>query len=28
VTAGVREAECAAILSDFFAALRREKKKG
>jgi tRNA(adenine34) deaminase len=28
VTSGVREAECAAILSDFFAALRREKKKG
>jgi tRNA(adenine34) deaminase len=27
VTAGVREAECAAILSDFFAALRREKRK-
>lgn len=27
VTAGVREAECAAILSDFFAALRRQKKK-
>jgi tRNA(adenine34) deaminase len=28
VISGVREAECAAILSDFFAALRREKKKG
>jgi tRNA(adenine34) deaminase len=28
VTSGVSEAECAAILSDFFAALRREKKKG
>jgi len=28
VTPGVREAECASILSDFFAALRREKKKG
>jgi tRNA(adenine34) deaminase len=28
VTSGVREAECAAILSDFFAALRRGKKKG
>jgi coenzyme F420-reducing hydrogenase delta subunit len=28
VTQAVREAECAAILSDFFAALRREKKKG
>jgi tRNA(adenine34) deaminase len=28
VTSGVREEECAAILSDFFAALRREKKKG
>jgi tRNA(adenine34) deaminase len=26
VTAGVREAECAGILSDFFAALRRQKK--
>ena len=26
VTAGVRETECAAILSEFFAALRREKK--
>jgi tRNA(adenine34) deaminase len=26
VTAGVREAECTAILSDFFAALRRQKK--
>jgi len=26
VTAGVREAECAGILSDFFAALRRKKK--
>jgi tRNA(adenine34) deaminase len=28
VTSGVRDEECAAILSDFFAALRREKKKG
>jgi tRNA(adenine34) deaminase len=28
VTPAVREAECAAILSAFFAALRREKKKG
>jgi tRNA(adenine34) deaminase len=28
VTKGVREAECAAILSAFFAALRNEKKKG
>jgi tRNA(adenine34) deaminase len=28
VTSGVRKAECATILSDFFAALRREKKKG
>ena len=27
VTARVREAECAAILSDFFMALRREKRK-
>jgi len=26
VTSGVREAECAGILSDFFAALRRQKK--
>jgi tRNA(adenine34) deaminase len=26
VAGGVREAECAAILSDFFAALRRQKK--
>ena len=28
VTPSVREAECAAILSAFFAALRRAKKKG
>jgi tRNA(adenine34) deaminase len=28
VTSGLREAECSAVLSDFFAALRREKKKG
>ena len=27
VTAGVREMECSAILSDFFAELRRAKKK-
>jgi tRNA(adenine34) deaminase len=27
VTAGVRKAECAAILSDFFAALRKQKKQ-
>jgi tRNA(adenine34) deaminase len=27
VTAGVREAECAGILSDFFAVLRKQKKK-
>ena len=28
VTEGVREAECSTILSDFFAELRKEKKKG
>jgi tRNA(adenine34) deaminase len=28
LTSGVREAECAAILSDFFAGLRKQKKKG
>lgn len=27
LVSGVREAECAALLSDFFAALRREKKQ-
>jgi tRNA(adenine34) deaminase len=27
LTPGVREAECAAILSDFFAGLRKQKKK-
>ena len=28
LTSGVRETECAAILSDFFADLREQKKKG
>jgi len=28
VTSGVREAECSAVLSEFFSYLRREKKKG
>ena len=28
LTSGVREAECAAILSDFFSGLRKQKKKG
>jgi tRNA(adenine34) deaminase len=28
LTSGIREAECAAILSDFFAGLRKQKKKG
>jgi len=28
LTSGVRETECAAILSDFFAGLRKQKKKG
>ena len=27
-TSGIRETECAAILSDFFAGLRKQKKKG
>jgi tRNA(adenine34) deaminase len=28
LTSGIREAECSAILSDFFAGLRKQKKKG
>ena len=28
LTSGIREAECATILSDFFAGLRKQKKKG
>ncbi len=28
LTSGVREAECSSMLSDFFAGLRKQKKKG
>ena len=28
LTSGIREAECATILGDFFAGLRKQKKKG
>jgi tRNA(adenine34) deaminase len=28
LTSGIRETECATILSDFFAGLRKQKKKG